>query len=173
GLAVPGPRSCLGSRGGRGNVNRPRVLLADDPRMVAEGLKGVPADEFEVVGVVEDGRAMVAAANKLQPDVVVAHISMPHLNGIDALPRLKKDNPDIKVVFLTMHQNAAYARRALEAGAAGFVVKHSAPEELVIAIRAALKGKTFITPALTEDVLESITHGTMGRRPTCGSRWSV
>ncbi len=143
-------------------MNRPRVLLADDHRMVAEGLKGVLADEFEVVGVVDDGRAMVAAANKLRPDVVVADISMPHLNGIDALPRLKKDNPDIKVVFLTMHQNAAYARRALEAGAAGFVVKHSAPEELVIAIRAALKGKTFITPALTEDVLESVQHGSKG-----------
>ena len=118
-------------------MNRPRVLLADDHRMVTEGLKGLLADEFEVVGVVDDGRAMVAAASKLRPDVVVADISMPHLNGIDALPRLKKDNPDIKVVFLTMHQNAAYARRALEAGAAGFVVKHSAPEELVIAIRAA------------------------------------
>jgi DNA-binding NarL/FixJ family response regulator len=143
-------------------VNRPRVLLADDHRMVAEALKGVLADAFEVVGVVEDGRAMVAAANKLRPDVVVADISMPHLNGIDALPRLKKDNPDIKVVFLTMHQNAAYARRALEGGAAGFVVKHSAPEELVIAIRAALKGKTFITPALTEDVLESIQRGSKG-----------
>ncbi len=140
-------------------MNRPRVLLADDHRMVTEGLKGLLADEFEVVGVVDDGRAMVAAASKLRPDVVVADISMPHLNGIDALPRLKKDNPDIKVVFLTMHQNAAYARRALEAGAAGFVVKHSAPEELVIAIRAALKGKTFITPALTADVLESVQHG--------------
>jgi DNA-binding NarL/FixJ family response regulator len=143
-------------------VSRPRVLLADDHRLVAEGLKGLLADEFEVVGVVEDGRAMVAAANKLRPDVIVADISMPHLNGIDALPRLRKDNPDIKVVFLTMHQNAAYARRALEAGAAGFVVKHSAPEELVIAIRAALKGKTFITPALTGDVLESIQHGSKG-----------
>ena len=150
-------------------MNRPRVLLADDHRMVAEGLKGVLADEFEVVGVVEDGRAMVAAANKLQPDVVVADISMPHLNGIDAVPRLKKDNPDIKVVFLTMHQNAAYARRALEAGAAGFVVKHSAPEELVIAIRAALKGKTFITPALTEDLLESIQHGSKARNDPSAS----
>ena len=143
-------------------MNRPRVLLADDHRMVTEGLKGLLADEFEVVGVVDDGRAMVAAASKLRPDVVVADISMPHLNGIDALPRLKKDNPDIKVVFLTMHQNAAYARRALEAGAAGFVVKHSAPEELVMAIHAALKGKTFITPALTEDVLESIQQGSKG-----------
>lgn len=143
-------------------MNRPRVLLADDHRMVTEGLKSLLADEFELVGVVEDGRAMVAAANKLRPDVIVADVSMPNLNGIDALPRLKKDNPDIKVVFLTMHQNAAYARRALEAGAAGFVVKHSAPDELIIAIRAALKGKTFITPALTADVLESVQHGSKG-----------
>src|SRR5215469_13226425 len=127
--------------------------------MVAEGLKGVLADEFEVVGVVEDGRAMVAAANKLQPDVVVADISMPHLNGIDALVRLKKDNPDIKVVFLTMHQDPTYARRALEAGALGFVVKHSAPAELVMAIHAALKGKTFITPALAGDVLQEMQYG--------------
>src|SRR6516162_3747703 len=127
--------------------------------MVAEGLKGVLADEFEVVGVVEDGRAMVAAANKLQPDVVVADITMPHLNGIDALPRLKKDNPDVKVVFLTMHQNPAYARRALEAGASGFVIKHSAPAELVMAVSAALKGNTFITPALTGDVLQETHKG--------------
>src|SRR5499426_4873677 len=126
--------------------------------MVAEGLKGVLADEFEVVGVVEDGRAMVAAANKLQPDVVVADISMPHLNGIDALPRLKKDNPDIKVVFLTMHRNAAYARRALEAGAAGFVLKHSAAAELVLAVRAALQGRTFITPDLAAEVFRKTTR---------------
>src|SRR5262247_4917884 len=130
--------------------------------MVAEGLKGVLADEFEVVGVVEDGRAMVAAANKLQPDVVVADISMPHLNGIDALPRLKKDNPDIKVVFLTMHQNAAYARRALEAGAAGFVVKHSAPAELVLAVRAALQGRTFVTPDLAAELMHAARQGPQG-----------
>ena len=112
------------------------------------------ADDFELVGVVEDGRALVAAANKLQPDVVVADISMPHLNGIDAITRLKKDNPGIKVVFLTMHQEPAYARRALEAGAFGFVLKHSAPAELVMAIEAALKGQTFITPALASQVLQ-------------------
>ena len=69
--------------------------------------------------MVEDGRAMVAAAQKLHPDVIVSDITMPHLNGIDAMARLKKDNPDIKVVFLSMHQNAAYARRALQAGALG------------------------------------------------------
>jgi DNA-binding NarL/FixJ family response regulator len=134
-------------------VSRPRVLLADDHRVLSEGLKRLLADDFELVGIVEDGRALVAAAKKLQPDVIVADISMPHLNGIEAMAQVKKDNSHVKFVFLTMHQEPAYARRALEAGAAGFVVKHSAPAELVMAIRAALKGQTFITPALTGDVL--------------------
>ena len=134
-------------------MSRPRVLLADDHRVVAEGLKRLLEDDFELVGVEEDGRALVAAARTLKPDVIVADISMPHLNGIDAMVQLKKDNPDVKVVFLTMHQEPAYARRALEAGAVGFVVKHSASTELVLAIRAALKGQTFITPTLASDVL--------------------
>ena len=136
----------------------PRVLLADDHRVVAEGLKRILADEFELVGMVEDGRALVAAAKKLKPDVIVADITMPYLNGIDAMAQLKKDDADIKVVFLTMHQDPSYARRALEAGAVGFVVKHSAPAELVMAIHAALKGQTFITPALTGAVLRQIQH---------------
>jgi DNA-binding NarL/FixJ family response regulator len=148
-------------------VNRPRVLLADDHRMVAEGLRSLLADEFELVGVVEDGRALIAAARNLRPDVIVADIAMPHLNGIEAVARLKKDNPDIKVVMLTMHPDASYARRALDAGASGFVVKHSAPAELVMAIHAALKGKTFITPALAGEVLQEIQHGP--RRANVGS----
>ena len=134
-------------------MSRPRVLLADDHRMVAEGLKALLLEQFELVGVVEDGRAMVEAAEKLRPQVIVADISMPTLNGFEALARLRKSHPNVKVVFLTMHQNAAYARRALAAGASGFVVKHAAPEELVLAIHAALNGKTFITPSLTKEVV--------------------
>jgi len=135
------------------------VLLADDHRMVAEGLKALLPNEFELVGVVEDGRAMIAAAEKLRPDVIVADIAMPNLNGFEALARLRKSHPNIKVVFLTMHQNAAYARRALEAGASAFVVKHAAPEELVLAIHAALSGNTFITPSLTKQVVEQAENG--------------
>jgi len=134
-------------------LNRARVLLADDHRVVGEGLKRILADDFDLVGVVEDGRALVAAARQLQPDVIVADISMPYLNGIDAMVQLKKSAPDVKVVILTMHQEPAYARRALDAGASGFVLKHSAPAELVMAIEAALKGQTFITPALAGEVL--------------------
>jgi DNA-binding NarL/FixJ family response regulator len=127
--------------------------------MVAEGLKSLLLDEFELVGVVGDGRAMIEAAEKLRPDIIVADISMPNLNGFEALARLRKSHPKIKVVFLTMHQNAAYARRALEAGASGFVVKHAAPEELVLAIHAALSGTTFITPSLTKQVVEQAESG--------------
>ena len=150
-------------------MNRPRVLLADDHRMVAEGLKRLLTDDFELVGIVEDGHALLAAAKKFRPDVIVADITMPQLNGIDALHLLKKHNPEVKVVFLTMHQDRAYARRALEAGAAGFVVKHAASDELVMAIHAALKGKTFITPALAGDVLDDIQHSAKEKKNAKGS----
>jgi len=141
-------------------MNRPRVLLADDHRIVSEGLKGLLADDFELVGMVEDGRALIAAAKELKPDVIVVDITMPHINGIDAVVQLKKDHPRIKIVFLTMHQDPAYARRALKAGAEGFVLKHSATAELVMAIHAALKGQTFITPALMNDVLRQTDRST-------------
>ncbi|HVO48932.1 MAG TPA: response regulator transcription factor [Steroidobacteraceae bacterium] len=135
---------------------RPRVLLADDHRLVAEALKSLLAAEFELLGVVEDGRALVAAAKQLQPDVIVADITMPFLNGLDALLQLRKDNPNVKVVFLTMHKDVAYARRALESGGSGFVLKHSAPAELLDAIRAALAGKTYLTPALAGELLQAM-----------------
>ena len=91
-------------------VKRARVLLADDHRLVAEGLKSLLEEEFELLAVVEDGRALVETAKRLRPDVIVADITMPHLNGIDALAQLKHDNPDVRVVFLTMHKEPAYAR---------------------------------------------------------------
>lgn len=149
--------------------NRPRVLLADDHRMVAEGLKSLLTPDFELVGVVEDGRALVEAAKKLKPDVIVADITMPHLNGLDALGPLKKENPRAKVVFLTMHQEVAYARRAIEAGASGFVLKHSAPAELVAAIRAALDGKTYLTPALAGEVLHEMQRDPRATRDPVAS----
>lgn len=137
-------------------MHRARILLADDHRLVAEGLKSLLAVEFDLVDVVEDGRALLASAKQLLPDVIVADISMPHLNGIDALLLLKKDNPGVLVVFLTMHQNADYARRALEAGASGYVLKHAAPAELVTAIRAALNHQTYITPSLAGEVVRTM-----------------
>jgi DNA-binding NarL/FixJ family response regulator len=111
-------------------VSRVRVLLADDHRIVAEGLKSLLVAEFDLIGVVEDGQALVERARALKPDVIVADVTMPHLNGIEALEEIRKFDADVRVVFLTMHRDVAYARRALDAGAFGYVLKHSAPEEL-------------------------------------------
>jgi DNA-binding NarL/FixJ family response regulator len=137
-------------------MSRVRVLLADDHRIVAEGLKSLLVPEFDLIGLVEDGRAMVEAAKALKPEVIVADITMPHLNGMEALAEIKKFDPNVRVIFLTMHRDAAYARRALAAGAVGFVLKHSAPEELVLAVRAAAQGRTFITPTLAGEVLQAL-----------------
>lgn len=135
-------------------MKRPRVLLADDHRMVADGLSVLLQQEFELVGVAENGMSLVEMAVRERPDVVVADISMPLLNGIDAVRRMRESGLDTKVVFLTMHPDAAYAARAFEAGASGYVLKHSAHNELVEAIRAALKGVRFISEAVRTPALE-------------------
>jgi len=137
----------------------PRLLLADDHLLVAEALKSLLAAEFDLVGVVEDGLALIEAARKLRPDVIVADVTMPRLNGIGALLRLRQEGNQVPVVFLTMHRDVSFARRALEAGASGFVLKHSAPFELVQAIRAALEGRTYLTPQLAAEVLEAMNQG--------------
>ena len=140
-------------------MKRARILLADDHRIVAEGLHGLLEPEFEVVGIVEDGRALVARAKALAPDVIVADITMPLLNGIEAILQLKKAEVAAKVVFLTMHQDATYAARAFEIGASGFVLKHSAPSELVTAIREALAGRTYVTPLIAKEVMQAYRDG--------------
>lgn len=140
-------------------MKRVKVLLADDHRIVAEGLKRLLETEFELVGIAEDGRALLAAARELKPDVIVTDITMPKLNGIEAYEELRKEDPNIKVVFLTMHHSVAYARRALDAGAYGYVLKHSASEELILAVRAAAAGKTFVTPTIAGEVFQAIREG--------------
>jgi DNA-binding NarL/FixJ family response regulator len=140
-------------------MKKPRVLLADDHRVVAEGLRGLLDPYFDVVGIVSDGRELLAAAKTLDPDVVVLDISMPSLNGIEAARQLRSSNSRAKVVFLTMHREVTYAARSLEAGASGFVLKHSAASELVTAIHEALKGGTYITPQIAGDLLGSFRSG--------------
>jgi len=132
---------------------------ADEYRIVAEGLQKLLEPEFELIGIVGDGFALLEAAAEKKPDVIVTDISMPGLNGVEALEELKKNNPDVHVVCLTMHRELVDARRALDAGALGYVLKHSAPEELVMAVRAAAEGRTFITPAIAGEVLQSIQSG--------------
>jgi DNA-binding NarL/FixJ family response regulator len=143
-------------------MTRPRIVIADDHQILAEGLRGLLEPEFEVVGVVADGRELVAAAKKHGPDVIVADVTMPSLNGIDAAVQLRDVGVKAKVVFLTMHRDVSYARRAMEAGAAGFVLKHSVASELVTAVREALKGRTYVTPMIAGELLQSYREGDSG-----------
>ena len=144
-------------------MSRTRVILADDHKIVLEGLKNLLEPNFDLVGTVEDGRALLKAVKNLHPDVIVADISMPLLNGIEAVRQIKKADPNVKVVFLTMHPDVSYAAEAFEAGASGYVLKHSAPSELVAAINDALKGRTYVTPMIAGELLESYRNGSPKR----------
>lgn len=135
-------------------MKKPRVVVADDHAILSEGLRGLLEPEFEVQATVEDGRALVAAAEKLRPEVVVLDISMPLLNGIEAARQLKRADPGIKLVFLTMHSDVSHVREAFRAGACAYVLKRSASTELLTAIRAVLKGRSYLSPLVTKDVLE-------------------
>jgi len=126
----------------------PRILLADDHPMVLEGV-GKLVEEFgEVVGKVEDGRDLLEAALRLNPDVVVMDISMPSLNGLEAARHLRKLLPHCKIVFLTMHADSTYILAAFEAGASGYLLKRSAGSELQQAVTTVLAGRQYVTPLL-------------------------
>ena len=143
-------------------MSRPRILIADDHQILAEGLRSLLEPEFEVVGVAADGRGLVAAAKKHRPDAVVADVTMPSLNGIEAAVQLRDLGITTRVVFLTMHRDVAYARRAMEAGAAGFVLKHSVASELVTALREVLRGRTYVTPMIAGELFQSYRDGDSG-----------
>ena len=138
-------------------VRRTTILVADDHAIVKEGLVGLLKEhDFDVVGAVGDGQELLDAARRLRPDVIVTDISMPGLNGLDVLTRLKADRVESKVIVLTMHQDADLATRATRAGASGYVLKHSAGDELVTAIRQALQNRVYLTPALTKDIIKRL-----------------
>jgi len=134
------------------DLRRPRLLLADDHAIVVDGLKHLLEAEFELIGTVGDGEALLQAAEKLKPDVIVTDVSMPRLNGIEAARRLKQSGSCSKVIILTMHMDVEVAAEALRAGAAGYVLKHSATETLSHAIREVLKGRQFVSPRIAENV---------------------
>jgi two-component system, NarL family, response regulator LiaR len=129
-------------------IKRPSVLLADDDPGITQILRDILAEEFEVVGTAPNGLVLLDAAAELDPDVIVADIFMPLLDGLGALTRLKQMNPRVKVVLITMYNEPALAIEALDDGACGFVLKSFAPEELIAAVWAALDGKTYISPVL-------------------------
>lgn len=127
---------------------RPRVLIADDHSIVAEGLRSVLDKRFEVIGIVPDGRALLTQAPKLNPEVIVLDIGMPFLNGLDAAQRLKSLLPGVKFVFLTMNDDPNLAAAALNLGPVGYVLKHSAVSELLEAVSEVLQSRPYVTPQL-------------------------
>jgi DNA-binding NarL/FixJ family response regulator len=129
-------------------ILRPRVLVADDHGIVAEGIRALLEQTCDVIGIVSDGRELIAEAPKLNPDVIVLDVGMPLLNGLDAAERLKELLPATKFVFLTMQNDANLAAAVLKLGAVGFVLKHAAASELLTAVSQVLGGSAYITPKL-------------------------
>ena len=135
---------------------RATILLADDHSILTAGLVSLLQDRFDVIGTVADGHTLVEAAQRLHPDVIIADISMPSMSGLDALERLKKNGVDSKFIVLTMHSDPDVAARAMRGGAAGFLLKHTAGDELVGAIDEVLNGRVYLTPAVTRGVIENL-----------------
>jgi DNA-binding NarL/FixJ family response regulator len=138
------------------NMNRTRVLLADDHVMLLDALVNLIRQEFDVVGVARDGRTMVELAMQTHPDVIVADISMPNLNGIDAVRILKKEGSSVKFLFLSMHSDLPLVEEAFRAGASGFVLKLCNVDEFVKAIQCVARGTTYITPLLAGDLISTL-----------------
>ncbi len=145
---------------------RNTVLLADDHTIVTEGIARLLSEhEFDVVGTVGDGHLLVDAAKRLRPDVIVTDLSMPGLSGLDVLARLKAEGVLSRVIVLTMHNDADLATVALRGGAFGFLLKESAGEELVAAIRQVLQGRVYLAPALTRDVIDRMSGSAAAPEP--------
>jgi DNA-binding NarL/FixJ family response regulator len=130
-------------------IGRARILLADDHTLVAEACKRLLEPEFEVVGIVGDGRALLRANALLKPDVIVSDVAMPCLNGLDACAQAKEVRPDVRIIHLTMMQDPELAAEAFRQGASGYLLKTSAAPELLIAVREALNGRLYISPQIT------------------------
>ena len=140
-------------------MRKARVLLADDHRLLLQAFEKLLQPDFEVVGTVSDGRALLTAARELKPDVIVLDIAMPLLNGMVAGERLKQMIPEVKLIFLTVNEDPGFASEAMRIGASGYLLKSSAASELFHAIDAALEGRTYVTPLIMQDMVTSLANG--------------
>jgi DNA-binding NarL/FixJ family response regulator len=147
-------------------MRRTTILVADDHAVVREGIVGLLTDHgFVVVGAVADGVALIEAAKRLRPDVIITDLSMPALSGLEALTRLAAEQLSSKVIVLTMHDDPDLATRAVKAGAAGFVLKDAASDELINAIEQVKQGRLYLTPAVTRDIMSGMAaSGESARR---------
>ena len=152
------------------SATRPRVLLADDHPMMLEGLRKLLQPDYEVVGAVLNGRALLEAAVHAQPDLVLVDISMPGLNGIEATRQLRLLAPRARVLILSLHEAPDFVHAAFAAGASGYLSKSSAPAEIENALREVLEGRFYISPAVTRAVFASPPHLSDGRHAGPGTR---
>jgi DNA-binding NarL/FixJ family response regulator len=144
-------------------VRPPRVLLADDHALILGAFEKLLAGDCDIVGQASDGRALVAAAETLKPDLIVLDISMPLLNGLDAGRQIKQRLPEVKLVFLTMNEDPDIAAEAFRAGASAYLLKRSAVTELAAAIREAMQGRSYITPLIADGLVGSLLRA--GEQP--------
>jgi DNA-binding NarL/FixJ family response regulator len=142
------------------NQYRARILIADDHKLIAQGCAKLLEPEFDVIGVVTDGLALIQAAAELRPHVVILDVFMPQLNGLDAGEQIKQANWATKLVYLTMDPSPDIAVEALRRGASGYVLKDCAAEELTVAVRRALCGETYLCPLITQDAIELMLRAT-------------
>jgi len=138
---------------------RSRILIAEDHQLVAEALKHILESEFDVIGIVNDGRTLVKTASQLRPDLVIADISMPLLNGLDAGEQIRQLSPATKLVFVTMNASPEIAAEAFRRGASGFVVKQSTSQDLVVAVRRVLRNESYLSPLITKDTVDFLLRG--------------
>src|SRR4249919_1439393 len=142
----------------------PRVLLADDHNLLLGAFEKLLAPECEIVGTASDGRTLVVEAQRLKPDVVVLDIAMPLLNGLDAGRQIKQLRKEVKLVFVTMNEDSDIAAEAFRAGASAYLLKRSAASELLVAIREVMKGRSYVTPLITEGLVGSFMDA-INRKP--------
>jgi len=152
------------------SVKRPRVLLADDHALVSAGISKLLENDFDLVGTVADGRALVAAVRDRNPDVILLDISMPVLNGLEAARQIRKDSPLAKLIFVTVHSDTPYVIEAFRAGASGYVLKRSAASELLTAVHKVLDNNVYLTPLIRSAAVEDFFKAPSEQGPLLSKR---
>ena len=131
------------------NASRPRIMIADDHAVIADAFAKLLGTEFEVTAIVHDGRSLITAAQKFRPDVILADIGMPLLNGLDAAKHVKAALPEVKVIYVTVNRDEDIVAEAFRRGASGYLSKTATPSELIAAIHLALSGDVYVSPLLS------------------------
>jgi len=144
-------------------MGRLRILIADDHTLLVEAFVKLLEPKYEVVGTAEDGRALLTEAQRLKPDIILADISMPRLNGLDAVHQIKQTWPEARLIFLTVNEDPNLVAEAFRMGASGYLLKNCAASELFRAIQQVSLGRAYVTPMVAQGMLESFVQEPQGR----------